>query len=317
MDRLAKKDREETDDTLVIDICICTFRRPHVAETLRSISRFAPRPNLAIRIIVADNDETPSAKALVARTAKECSLDVRYVHAPSRNISIARNACLDIATAPLVLFVDDDEKVTAAWPHALLAKIAETDADAVLGPVQSIYDSRCPVWMRRGDFHSPKPAWIGDELATGYSCNVLFKRGAQPFRGLRFLPELGRTGGEDSFFFSQAHRAGARLAFASEAVVTEDVPPDRARLSWLVRRYFRSGQTHGRWLLHCEGSAPRKRAKHLALAGGKVMVCVAAAFCSLFSLRRVVFWILRGSMHAGVVTRLLGQRELELYGQAG
>jgi hypothetical protein len=42
----------------------------------------------------------------------DLSLDCLYVHAPARNISIARNACLDAADAPLIAFIDDDETAT-------------------------------------------------------------------------------------------------------------------------------------------------------------------------------------------------------------
>ena len=48
-------------DNIAIDICICTFRRPHVAETMRSVSKLALRPGWKVNIIVADNDVVPSA----------------------------------------------------------------------------------------------------------------------------------------------------------------------------------------------------------------------------------------------------------------
>jgi succinoglycan biosynthesis protein ExoM len=67
------------DDALPIDICICTFRRAHVADTLHSIFRLTVKPNWIIRIIVADNDETPSARDIVEATARDCSLSVTYL----------------------------------------------------------------------------------------------------------------------------------------------------------------------------------------------------------------------------------------------
>ncbi len=309
--------RARVAEPLAIDICVCTFRRPHIAETLRSIARHAPGPGLAIRVIVADNDDTPSAMSLVETTGRECRLNVRYVHAPARNISVARNACLDLATAPLVLFVDDDEEVTASWPHALINEIVQTGADVVLGPVQAVYSPDCPLWMREGDFHSPKPVWVDGGVTNGYSCNVVFRRESAAFSGLRFRPDLGRSGGEDAFFFAQARRAGARFGFAPAGVVTEDVAPERAQVSWLLKRYFRSGQTHGRWLLHDGGSKPLARVGHAVLAGAKALICLAAASFSLLRTKRLVFWVLRGVLHLGVVSRLLGHRELEQYGQPG
>ena len=46
--------------TVHIDICMCTFRRPHIAETLRSLSTLELKPEWELRVIVADNDETPT-----------------------------------------------------------------------------------------------------------------------------------------------------------------------------------------------------------------------------------------------------------------
>ncbi|TIX15341.1 MAG: glycosyltransferase, partial [Mesorhizobium sp.] len=81
--------------TRSIDICVCTFRRPELADTLRSIAAMDRPAGFEIGVVVADNDDQPSAQALVKALAQELKLPIRYRHAPARNISIARNACLD------------------------------------------------------------------------------------------------------------------------------------------------------------------------------------------------------------------------------
>jgi succinoglycan biosynthesis protein ExoM len=135
-----------------IDICICTYRRAHVAETLRSLARLMLKPDWKIRVIVADNNDAPNARELVETTAHECSLTLTYLHAPARNISVARNACLDAATAPLIAFIDDDEIASPAWLDALAATLQSSKADVVLGPVQAVYGPACSAWMRGGRF---------------------------------------------------------------------------------------------------------------------------------------------------------------------
>src|SRR5690606_11463773 len=77
-----------------VDVCVCTFRRPALSETLRSLAALQHPEGYRVGIIVADNDEVPSARDLVLRLARELDLPVRYIHCPARNISIARNACL-------------------------------------------------------------------------------------------------------------------------------------------------------------------------------------------------------------------------------
>lgn len=295
-----------------IDICICTFRRPHIAETLRSLKALELLPDWQLRVIVADNDETPSAEALVSTTAQECGLDVTYIHAPARNISIARNACLDAATAPLIAFMDDDELATPGWLKALVTEAQHSKAEIVLGPVKAIYTPDMPQWMQQGDFHATLPVWVNGKIITGYTCNVLLSREA--LAGLRFRPELGRSGGEDTAFFATLSKAGKRISFAKDALITEAVTPERASFGWLLRRRFRSGQTHGLLLLEGMNRSLKARSAAIAKAAAKAVFCYGMALTNALRPVRLHFWMLRGAVHAGVISRLLGKRELEQYG---
>lgn len=297
-----------------IDICLCTFRRPLVESALRSLAQLRLPEGVHIHIIVADNDETPSARKLVETTAQELSLPVTYIHAPARNISVARNACLNAATSPLIAFLDDDEEATPRWLSSLLKKLNESGADVVLGPVRAIYPATTPSWMIEGDFHATRPVWVKGQILTGYTCNVLFRRDTDTIKGLRFRNELGRSGGEDTAFFGTVHSAGGRIAYAPEAWLTEHVPLERLSLGWLARRRFRSGQTHGALLLEKHGTSTITRLRQCAKAAAKLAYCALMCACCLLSAPRWRFWWLRGAVHAGVISRLLGKKELVQYG---
>ena len=54
-----------------IEVLVCTFRRPHLCSTLESLAAQALPPGLSIGVIVADNDDTPSAKDAVEAMAEE------------------------------------------------------------------------------------------------------------------------------------------------------------------------------------------------------------------------------------------------------
>jgi succinoglycan biosynthesis protein ExoM len=297
-----------------IDICICTFRRPHIVETLGSVARIERDPNWDIRLIVVDNDDTPAAREMIEAAAEELHLSMTYLHVPGRNIAIARNACLDAATAPLMSFIDDDERVAPRWLTELMTTLQSSAADAVFGPVQGVYGPGCPDWMRQEEFHSSMPVWSGDEIATGGCGNVLMWRTAPAFAGLRFRTDLGKTGGEDTAFFSALHKAGGRMAYAQEALVTEDVPPERASLSWLIKRRFRYGQTHAMLLLEAGKGSMISRLKAFVPAAAKAFFCFGMAMLNIFRGCRMRFWILRGVLHIGVISRLLGCREDVSYG---
>ena len=291
---------------VVVDVCLCTYRRESVAATLESLGRQILPPETRMRVIVADNDDTPSAREVVAVAAG--ALDLHYVHAPSRNISIARNACLDAATAPLIAVLDDDEIAPPGWLASLLAGMEASAAPIVLGPVRAIYGPELPAWVAAADLHSTAPAVRADRaIDTGYSCNVLFR--AAILGGARFDLALGRTGGEDDVFFSNLYRRGHAIAFAPEAALIEYVPRSRAALHWLMRRQFRNGQTYAGIRL---GAKDRPAALALR-AGAKAAVYGAAAaarFWSPAGWRRAV---VRGALHVGAVSRVFGKRDLQIY----
>lgn len=296
--------------TIRIDIAVCTFRREALSETLASLAGLIVPPDVHLDIIVADNDVEPSARARVEAANTRLATDVRYVHCPVGNISIARNACLDNSTADFLAFVDDDETVEPQWLDRLLAEAEKENADVVLGPVRARYAADAPGWMRRGDFHSTRPVWVEGEIRTGYTCNVLMRLNAPSIAGRRFDLALGRSGGEDTIFFDQVHAAGGRIAFAAEAWAEEPVPASRATFAWLARRRLRMGQTHGRLLAERQES----RIAAASLAAAKCAACFAgAAALVVLPVPRNRF-LLRGLLHAGVVGGLFGARAIEPYG---
>ncbi len=298
---------------LRVDIAVCTFRRAALTETLASLSKLIVPAGVRLGVIVADNDVEPSARARVEAAMPMLPTSVIYVHCPAGNISIARNACLDHTQADFIAFVDDDETVDPLWLDRLLATAERGRADVVLGPVRALYEPGTPDWMRSGDFHATRPVWVNGEIRTGYTCNVLMRLAAPSIAGRRFDLTLGKSGGEDTAFFSAVHAAGGRIAFAEDAWVEEPVPPARARFSWLAQRRLRMGQTHGRLLAERHEGAARLSAA--ALAAAKCATCLVGAGAFALSPVRRNRFLLRGLLHAGAVGGLFGARAIEPYGK--
>ncbi|MBD9375297.1 glycosyltransferase family 2 protein [Rhizobium sp. ARZ01] len=294
-----------------IDIAVCTFRRPELERTLRSLANIDVPADSSVRIIVADNDVVPSAAGLVENLRAEIPFGIDYIHCPASNISIARNACLDQSRGEFLAFIDDDETASPEWLVRLVETMSENGADVVLGPVKAQYGT-APKWMRRADLHSTRPVWVGGEIRTGYTCNVLLRLTARPLAGRRFSLSLGRTGGEDTEFFSLAKHAGARIAFAPTAWVHEPVTESRATFAWLARRRYRMGQTHGRLLADRPHNGGR--VAQVGLAAAKSLFCAGACIATAFFPAQRYRYALRAIMHAGAVSGLMGVREIEQYG---
>jgi len=297
----------QEDAAIEIDICICTFHRISIEKTLCSIAQ--QDFNLSnVRVIIADNAAVCVIGPWIAELAERLQLNIVLIHAPERNISIARNACLDASTAPLIAFIDDDEWAERTWLSNLVRRLQETQAAAVFGPVLGVYPADAPAWFANSGLHETRPTIVsGGDIPTGYTCNALFR--ADVVNGLRFMPELGRSGGEDTVFFNALYRQGRRFAFAADAVVREDIPHERLTLKWLTRRAFRAGQTHGR-LLSINSSL---RPTDAILASSKIGYSLAYAALNALSPAKWRRGLMRAALHAGVVMRVLGLREVENY----
>ena len=299
-------------EKIAVDILVCTFRRPAIKEALFSIDTQKLPPGVSVRIIVADNDDQPSAAGDVAQAAAQITVPVSYLHAPARNISIARNACLDRADADWVVFFDDDERASPEWLAELLAAASREGADGAFGPVMAQYGKNAPDWIRDYDYLSTWPQMRGGEVQTGYTGNAILRWRGAAYAQERFSLKKGKTGGEDTEFFFRLWRMGARFVVADGARVYESVEPSRMTLEWIRKRKYRAGQSYGR---HC-GTPSSLFFLHLvAGSSAKIAFCLAMTGLRLFSLPKRRFWLLRGAFHAGVLSSAFGFRESVSYGE--
>lgn len=293
-----------------IDVCICTYKREAIRHAMLSIDKQVLPSGASLRLIVIDNDVEPTAKERVEATAAQMSVPVKYVHAPSHNISIARNAGLDAADADWIAIMDDDEHAAPNWIRSLLGHAIEHDYDVVFGPAIARYPEGTPEWILERDYLSTFPEPRNGEYRTGPTNNTLMRAASPHIEGRRFLLEKGRTGGEDTAFFFDVWRSGGRLGMCEKAIVYEDVDPARLEFDWLRQRKFRSGMTYGR------SSLPTNRTIFklalVALAAVKSCYCLIRAAAAITSPTKRNFWRLRGTFHKGVMSAFFGE-EPELY----
>jgi succinoglycan biosynthesis protein ExoM len=289
-------------DEIEVDVFICTYNRSSLIDAVNSVLEQKLK-NIRFIVHVIDNDEEKSALQLV-----RVHPQVRYHHAPKRNISIARNKALDVATREYLAFMDDDQVASPDW----LANLAQTqqskNADIVLGPVLARYPDKTADWIKNGDFFSTRPSYKNNHrIETGYTGNVLIRRST--VGNTRFREELGQSGGEDTIFFHELYQKGATFAFSQDALMTEHIDLNRLRISWLMRRNIRNGQTYARIL--------RQSGTTHAIAIITALAKIAYSFTSsIICMTSPVAWrrnLLRGMFHFGVLTNFFGKTDLQNY----
>lgn len=223
-----------------ISVCIATRRRPAGLETLLT-SLVNQRAAPPFDVVVIDNDPAGSARPVVARFSGR--LQIAYDIEPVPGVSSARNRSVAISHAPLLAFIDDDERAEPDWLAALYEKMSDPAVAAAIGVVTFEFDEDVPLYRRRcrifqglefadGETLKWWGAWIG---------NSIIRRGALP--DPPFEAALNLVGGEDSHLFDDMIAGGARVVAARRAITVEHRSAARMRLVDLLGRALRGGAT--------------------------------------------------------------------------
>lgn len=226
-------------------VVIPTLRRPAALEAaVRSVMAQTGTGGSPDELVVADNDPDASARATVARLAREARFPIRYVHAPRPGVATARNAALAATDAELIAFLDDDEIASPQWLAALRATQAALGCEVVFGPIQgrtpSASDAIRPYLERFFSRSGPRADTLID---APYGCgNSLFVRQRTLVGPVPFDPGADQSGGEDDALFQVLETQGIRWGWSSDAWVDETAPPHRATLAYAFTRAFAFGQ---------------------------------------------------------------------------
>jgi glycosyltransferase involved in cell wall biosynthesis len=228
-------------------ISIATYKRPKLlAQLLASLESMTTASSF--RVIVVDNDPDGSAREVAASS----TLDVDYLVEAKAGIAAARNAGLERLrdSDEYIVFVDDDEVVIESWLDLLIETCLRNDADIVAGPVISVFEPDTPRWIIRGRFIQRARFRTDDLILSPATNNTLVRvrllRAAAP---LRFDESFSMTGGSDTDFFRRLAPLKPRMVWCDEALVYEDVPPQRSTFRWIWRRGIREGNVSGRMKL--------------------------------------------------------------------
>lgn len=231
-----------------VAICIATYQRPKwLRQLLDSLLelRFEKNSEIAVYVIVIDNDISGSARAVAEHYSSRLPR-LFYEIEPVQNISLARNKAVALArelACQYIAFVDDDEFVDPFWLDELLSVLKECGADMVMGPVIPVFVNTVPDWIITGGFFERKRYKTGERIRWGSTCNTLIKREYLDRLDGPFDQSFGMTGGEDTHLFERLYLMGACLVWSDKAVVRENVPPSRSNLRWILCRSHFGGNT--------------------------------------------------------------------------
>ena len=200
---------------------VATYRRAHLLPAL--VAGLGEQgasgvDHARFEVVVVDDaspDETPEALAELAASAPFRLRVLRQDE--NQGPAAARNRGWRESAAPVVAFTDDDCVPQAGWLAALLAGIA-AGADIVQGRTEPDPD--------HVHEHGPFGRTMRVPHEEGYyeTCNIAYRRIWLERVG-GFDESYRRPYGEDTDLAWRAREAGARTAFASDALVHHAVFP--------------------------------------------------------------------------------------------
>ena len=197
-------------------------------------------------VVVSNNSTDDTVARFGDFAARYPGLNLRLVTEDGPGVSYARNRGIAETSAPLLVFIDDDERINPGFLRAY-ADFFDAHPDAVVagGRIIAEYVTGRPAWLSKytempianpmdfGDAVRPFPA--GRVPGGG---NMAFRRaGLEGFGG--FDPSLGRAngeliGGEENDFFERLRRGGETIWYVPGAVMWHIIPPSK-----LTEEYFR------------------------------------------------------------------------------
>jgi len=249
-------------------ICMLTYKRPAMLErALLSLAKLQliANPDVDLQLVLVDNDASGSAESTFLRIRPQIPFEARYVVEKQQGIANARNrALIEASGADFLALIDDDETADRLWIDELVTVQRRYNADVVSGPVTPEYED-APAWVVQGGFFASRKEETGRQIHFVETNNVLFR--GEYARQFRFDLRFNRTSGEDTHFFFQLERAGARMIWAAKANVTELIPKQRTTAAWLIDRAQSDANRYSRARLYLS-PGPHTHLERICKAAG-------------------------------------------------
>ncbi|MCI0714044.1 MAG: glycosyltransferase [Chloroflexi bacterium] len=286
--------------TTLCSVCIATYHRPHLlARLLDSLLQQQLDPGTTLEIIVVDNDAQQSAKAVV-EGIDQPRFPIVYAVEPRKNISHARNKCVQLARGEYILFIDDDETAGKTWVASMLDAVKTHEADGVFGRVISDFHDETPEWMKSVYLFNIPTLQTGSPARYFTVGNCLVKASLLKTEDGPFDKAYGIMGGEDMHLFSRLRQQGKHFIYCYEGWVAEFVPPERTRVDWILKRAYRTGNLFGRRSIELADNRLMMRGKILATGVVKMFGCLLLTALHLPNKEKRWHWFFKTAANSGL-----------------
>src|ERR1700677_2259685 len=245
-------------------ILIPTRARPdYLRVALSSIAPAAARSGAEV-LVIDDGGTSPAARKLAARFGASYE-----PHATPLGLHAARNTGVQRSHGELVVFVDDDVRVSSGWLDALLAAARENPGvDVFTGPIMASLEGPAPrgCGRERPPITTLELGAHDTDTTYAWGANMAIRRSALERVG-PFDVSLEHGGDEQEWQERlRAQKPGARVLYVAAAALEHRRAGNDARLRSLSRTAYARGRAARRFDAR-RGLAPSLARELLTLAG--------------------------------------------------
>lgn len=238
-----------------LSIAVCTYNRhASLDATLSSIVKAKRPTDIAVEIIVVNNNSTDRTREIVKRHARNDNR-VKSLFESNQGVSHARNAAIASAEGEYIAFTDDDVVVDNNWLVDYVRVIEEEEPTCVGGKVLPLWEDGKPEWLGRElypmlallDFHAER---VSLDIPKLWSANLCVStKAARQYGGFNtnkgpLKDQLFR--GEDTEFVLRLINAGERVLYDPTPTVWHRIGSDRTRKSYFRKWRFDSARNYAR-----------------------------------------------------------------------
>lgn len=237
-----------------VSLIITTYNRAQLlAEALRSVAECKKPACGGVEVIVVDNNSTDDTAAVVEKLSVGFPFPLRYVFEGKQGLSQARNRGAAESEAPIVAFMDDDQRLDEQFLARIEQELATTNADCIGGPIFYYNAENLPSWLpplleNTGQYDGGREIRVlepeGRKLNGG---NMAFRKSVlQEIGG--YNTQLGRNGrsllaSEEFELQDRLFAEGRKIVYTPNLIQYHYLRPERLTRKYWRRHHFDSGRT--------------------------------------------------------------------------
>ena len=236
---------------MTITVLICTHNRAStLAETLDSIFDASNAAEADWEVLVVDNASTDSTPELCRKYESQYPRRFRSLVEPKRGKSEALNTGIASAAGELIAMADDDVICARGYITNIRKTFQECRPDAAQGRTFLSCEGGWPAHLHRDLAMFMGLRDFGDKCIDlpGNLCGTNSVVRAEVFKavgGYSTTLGAGKIGfAEDTEMSERIRKAGFRLIYAPDIVVTHQLPKERLTPSAFRTRYFGLGRSN-------------------------------------------------------------------------